>query len=169
MNIECSIDPACPFAWATSRWLTDVVGRRSDATLTLKQMSLAVLNADTIAAGGMSEQMAHHMTTSRLGGRLLAAALADCGLDEDLADALDDERLDEAVDRAHTDAVERYGEPSGTPLVSIDGRTFFGPVITAVPTGDAADELFDAVVVLARSADFAQLQRPRSGPPVLHR
>nr|WP_307851939.1 hypothetical protein [Williamsia sp. CHRR-6] len=95
------------------------------------------------------------------------AALAECGLDPPLADAIDDPALDEAVAGAHAVAVAAYGEPSGTPLVAIDGRTFFGPVITEIPTGDAADDLLDAVAVLARTPAFAQLQRPRSGPPTL--
>lgn len=198
MNIDCYVDPACPFAWATSRWLTDVAGRRDDVTLSLRQMSLAVLNADAIASGDMATGMAHHMQISRAGGRLLAAApdgsfgdlytalgrrvhldhvdvdtdvaraaLEECGLDPDLAAAIDDARHDEAIERAHAAAVAVYGEPSGTPLVSIDGRVFFGPVITEIPTGEAADDLLDALAVVARTPAFAQLQRPRSGPPAL--
>ncbi|MGJ0118838.1 mycothiol-dependent nitroreductase Rv2466c family protein [Williamsia sp. MIQD14] len=198
MHIDCHIDPACPFAWATSRWLADVAGRRDDVTLTLRQMSLAVLNADAIAAGDMDPGMAHHMEVSRAGGRLLAAvpgeafadlyaalgrrihldhaevtsdvaraALTECGLDPDLARAIDDPAHDAAVADAHAEAVAAYGEPSGTPLVTVDGRTFFGPVITEIPMGAAADDLLDALAVVARTPAFAQLQRPRSGPPTL--
>ena len=198
MNIDCYVDPACPFAWATSRWLTDVADRRDDVTLTLRQMSLAVLNADAIATGDMDPGMAHHMEISRGGGRLLAAApdkafadlyaalgrrvhldhadvdtdvartaLEECGLDTTIAAAIDDPAHDAAVADAHAAAVAAYGEPSGTPLVAIDGRTFFGPVITEIPTGDAADGLLDALAVVARTPAFAQLQRPRSGPPTL--
>ena len=198
MHIDCYVDPACPFAWATSRWLTDVAGRHDDVTLTLRQMSLAVLNADAITGGDMDPGMAHHMAVSRAGGRLLAAApddafadlyaslgrrihldhadvdadvaraaLQECGLDLALSAAVDDDRLDPAVAEAHAAAVAAYGEPSGTPLVAVDGRTFFGPVITEIPTGDAADDLLDAVAVIARTPAFAQLQRPRSGPPTL--
>lgn len=198
MNIECFIDPACPFAWATSRWLTDVARRRDGVTLTLRQMSLAVLNAEAIAGDTMDPKMTHHMEVSRSGGRLLAAApvekfadlytalgrqihhdradvdisvarvaLEECGLDPALADAIDDESLDQVVESAHAGAVAAYGEPSGTPLVAVDGRTFFGPVITEIPTGSEADDLFEALVLLARSRSFAQLQRPRSGPPIL--
>lgn len=198
MNIDCYVDPACPFAWATSRWLTDVAARHDDVTLTLRQMSLAVLNADAIASGDMDPGKAHHMKISRAGGRLLAAApddafsalysalgrrihldhadvdtdvartaLEECGLDSTLAAAIDDPAHDAAVADAHAAAVAAYGEPSGTPLVAIDGRTFFGPVITEIPTGDAADDLLDALAVVARTPAFAQLQRPRSGPPTL--
>ena len=51
--------------------------------------------------------------------------------------------------------------------MTIDGNTFFGPVITEIPTGADADALFDAVVTLGRSTAFSQMQRPRSGPPIL--
>ncbi|MFW0789924.1 hypothetical protein [Gordonia sp. CPCC 205333] len=70
MRIDCCVDPACPFAWATFRWLTDVAGRHGGVTLTLRQMSLAVLNADVIAKGDMDPGMAHHMEVSQSGGRL---------------------------------------------------------------------------------------------------
>ncbi|MGZ8177978.1 mycothiol-dependent nitroreductase Rv2466c family protein [Williamsia sp. SKLECPSW1] len=198
MHIDCYVDPACPFAWATSRWLTDVVGRHDDVTLTLRQMSLAVLNAEAVSSGDMDPGMAHHMAVSRAGGRLLAAApaaafadlygalgrrvhlhgsdvdadvaraaLDECGLDPALASAIDDPSHDEEVERAHAAAVDAYGEPSGTPLVAVDGRTFFGPVLTEIPAGEAADDLLDALTVVARTPAFAQLQRPRSGPPTL--
>ncbi|GGF37346.1 mycothiol-dependent nitroreductase Rv2466c family protein [Williamsia phyllosphaerae] len=197
-TVDCYVDPACPFAWATSRWLTDVTEQRDDVTLTLRQMSLATLNAEAIAGGEMDPSMAHHMDTSRTGGRLLASvdpshfaemyaalgrrvhlehlditadaardALTECGLDPGQAAATDDPTLDERVEAAHAHAVRIYGESSGTPIVAIDGRAFFGPVITEIPTDSAAADLFDAVVVLAHSSSFAQMQRPRSGPPTL--
>ncbi len=164
--IDCYVDPACPFAWATSRWLTGIALQRADVTLTLRLMSLATLNADAIAGGEMDSSMTHHMETSRVGGRLLASvdpshfaelyaalgrrvhlehtfinadvalqALAECGLDPDQAAAIDDPTLDEHVKAAHTHATDIYGEPSGTPIVAVDGRAFFGPVITKIPTG----------------------------------
>ncbi|MCX6471851.1 DsbA family protein [Williamsia herbipolensis] len=197
-RIDCYVDPACPFAWATSRWLTDIADQRVDVTVTLRQMSLVTLNAEAIAGGEMDPSMAHHMDTSRAGGRLLASvdpshfaelyaalgrrvhlehvditadvardALTECGLDPGQAAAIDDPTLDERVEAAHAHAVRIYGESSGTPIVAVDGRALFGPVITEIPTGDEAFELFDAVVVLAHSSSFAQMQRPRSGPPTL--
>jgi len=197
-TVDCYVDPACPFAWATSRWLTDIAEQRDDVTLTLRQMSLATLNAEAIAGGEMDPSMALHMDTSRAGGRLLSSvdpshfavlyaalgrrihlehmdittnvardALTECGLDPDQAAAIDDPTLDERVEASHAHAAHIHGESSGTPIVAVDGRAFFGPVITHIPTGDEATELFDAVVVLAHSSAFAQMQRPRSGPPTL--
>ncbi|MDO3111556.1 hypothetical protein P5V45_02105, partial [Mycobacteroides abscessus subsp. massiliense] len=53
------------------------------------------------------------------------------------------------------------GDVGGSPLVQVNGRTFFGPVLTAVPEHDSATALFDAVAALALVPEFAQLQRPR--------
>ncbi len=196
-TIECYIDPACPFAWATSRWLTDVAGRRG-MPLEFKQMSLAVLNADREMTGAHADRM----VTSRRAGRLLAAvadaseeasisaiytalgrrlhcngeelspelaadALVEAGLDPALADALDDPRFDDAVSRAHELSQKSLGSVGGSPITVIDGHAFFGPVLTEVPTGADADKLFDGLLAIADTPAFAQLERPRVGPPAL--
>jgi ADP-ribose pyrophosphatase YjhB (NUDIX family) len=108
-----------------------------------------------------------HLDHADVDSDIARAALDECGLDPALASAIDDPAHDQAVEAAHAAAVAAYGEPSGTPLVAIDGRTFFGPVITEIPTGEAADDLLDALAIVATTPAFAQLQRPRSGPPTL--
>ena len=58
----------------------------------------------------------------------------------------------------------------GTPIVAFDppdGPAFFGPVISRVPRGDAALELFDAVVTLARWPGFSELKRTNRAWPDL--
>src|SRR6478752_8781611 len=42
-DIEFFFDPICPFAWITSRWITDVAPRRG-ATVAWRFISLAVVN-----------------------------------------------------------------------------------------------------------------------------
>jgi hypothetical protein len=53
------------------------------------------------------------------------------------------------------------GDVGGSPLLQINGRTFFGPVLTALPERGNARALFDAVTMLAGVPEFTQLQRPR--------
>lgn len=97
-------------------------------------------------------------------------------LDEDLVDyvlrvvgaqdvsvaALSDSSLDAAVAKSHQRSQDALGDTGGSPLVTIDGRTVFGPVFTAVPAADETLAVFDAVATLVRAPEFSQLNRPRT-------
>ena len=50
----------------------------------------------------------------------------------------------------------------GSPMVTIGGRTLFGPVLTSVPDRHTHRALFDAIAVLANTAAFSQLEGPRA-------
>ena len=88
--------------------------------------------------------------------------LAAAGLPAYLAAALGDRGLD-AVVRAETDeALALTGKDVGTPILHFappDGPAFFGPVISRLPDGDEAEELWEHVVALARFPGFAELKR----------
>lgn len=95
---------------------------------------------------------------------LLAEIVADAGLDPSLVAAADDEHLD-AVLRAETEiALGRTGRDVGTPILTFapgtdDECSLFGPVISSIPRGEKALELWDAVVTLARTPGFAEFKR----------
>jgi hypothetical protein len=91
-------------------------------------------------------------------GPVLAAA----GLPAELAEALDDPRWDETVQAETDEALALTGKDVGTPILQFgppDGPAFFGPVISRLPRGDEAEELWDHVVALARFPGFAELKR----------
>ncbi|GAJ86070.1 hypothetical protein NBRGN_104_00380 [Nocardia brasiliensis NBRC 14402] len=70
--------------------------------------------------------------------------------------------FDDAVRRSHRQAVAAVGPDVGTPIIEIDGAAVFGPVLSAVPRGRRAVQLFDAVTVLAACPAFAELKRART-------
>jgi hypothetical protein len=54
----------------------------------------------------------------------------------------------------------------GTPVVHVDGRAFFGPVVSPIPRGEAAGRLWDGVLLVTGTEGFFELERTRTGRPV---
>lgn len=61
------------------------------------------------------------------------------------------------------------GGRGGSPIIAIDGHGFFGPVLTRIPDVEKGAALLDALIIAARTPEFAALQRPYSGPPTTER
>jgi hypothetical protein len=97
----------------------------------------------------------------------IEAALAEAGLPADLADAMDDSAgYDEALRASHADGMDRVGYEVGTPVISVDGASFFGPVVSPIPRGDAAARLWDGVLLVAGTDGFFELKRSRTRDPI---
>ena len=96
----------------------------------------------------------------------IEAALDEAGLPTDLADAMDDPGYDEALRASHHDGMDRVGYEVGTPVISVDGISFFGPVISPIPRGDDAGRLWDGVLLVAGSDGFFELKRSRTRDPI---
>ena len=95
---------------------------------------------------------------------LVAEVVVAAGLPVALADAAADEAWDAVLRDESTTALRRTGRDVGTPILTFDPDTdressFFGPVISNVPRGDAAVQLWDAVRTLAATKGFAELKR----------
>jgi protein-disulfide isomerase-like protein with CxxC motif len=190
-NADFWFDPACPFAWITSRWILEVEKVR-DISVTWHIMSLAYLNQDK----DISDEYREFLTTAwqpvrvlmaaeqkygkeallplytAMGTRIhlekqdkdramIEAALADAGLDVDLADAMDDASYDEAIAKSHHLGMDQVGNEVGTPTIAFEGSAFFGPVLTKAPRGEEAGVLWDASVVIAGYPHFHELKRSR--------
>jgi Mycothiol-dependent nitroreductase Rv2466c len=102
--------------------------------------------------------------------RMLEPLLRAAGLPADLADALDDETLDDEI-RAETDeALALTGRDVGTPILHFQppgGTAFFGPVISRLPSPDDAASLWDHVIALAAFPGFAEIKRSLRERPQL--
>ena len=96
----------------------------------------------------------------------IEAALADAGLPAELANAMDSTEYDEAVRASHADGIERVGYEVGTPVISVNGASIFGPVVTPIPRGEAAARLWDGVLLVTGTDGFFELKRSRTRDPI---
>ena len=94
------------------------------------------------------------------------AALAEVGLPAELADAMDSTEYDDAVRASHADGIERVGYEVGTPVISVNGASIFGPVVTPIPRGEAAARLWDGVLLVTGTDGFFELKRSRTRDPI---
>ncbi len=94
------------------------------------------------------------------------AALAEAGLPADLADAAESTEYDEALRLSHKDGMDRVGYEVGTPVISVNGLSVFGPVVSPIPRGEAAARLWDGVLLIAGTDGFFELKRSRTRDPV---
>jgi len=195
VTVDVWFDAVCPYTWVTTRWLGEAAARRpvelrwhlmSLAVLNAgKDMGEeeAAEMADSRAAGRLLAAVEQEQSGELLAGAYAAlgeryhrraqpmsretaeAALAECGADPTLAAAMDDSSYDTFVERSHEQGQRALGGTGGSPIVSVDGTAFFGPVLMSIPGPDEAVALFDAVATLGHSGAFFQIERPRSGAP----
>ena len=188
---EFWFDPLCPFAWITSRWMLEVEQVRDvSVTWHVMSLAVLNEDRDInedyrkfletawapvrvlIAA-----EQAHgnevllplytaignrkHLEQRDVDHALILEALAEVGLPAELADAMHSADYDEAVRKSHQGAMDLVGTDVGTPTIGVDGRGFFGPVVTRAPKGEDAGRMWDAAVTLSAYPEFYELKRTR--------
>ena len=191
-HLDLWVDPACPWAWITSRWLLEAREVR-DFDVDFHVMSLAVLNEGNekyakyldrligpvrvlIAAeqrhGNQVVEplysamgLRHHVGGEKEWSVVIAQALADVGLEADLAEAAESTDYDEALRTSHHQGMGPVGYEVGTPVIHVDGAAIFGPVVTPAPKGEAAGRLFDGVLLVLKTPGFYELKRSRLDEP----
>jgi len=96
---------------------------------------------------------------------LIAEAVDEVGLPAEVAKAAASEEFDDLVRASHAEGIGLVGDDVGTPIISFEGTSIFGPVVTPAPKGEAAGRLWDGVVLVTRTPGFYELKRSRDQRP----
>ena len=191
-SAEFWFDPACPFAWITSRWILEVEKVR-DVEVTWRIMSLAYLNQDkdipddyrqmlstawqpVRVCQAVDEQFGQeklaalytalgtrrHVQKKEYTREVIEEALAEAGLPAELADAMDDSSYDDAIKKSHHLGMDQVGNDVGTPTIAMNGSAFFGPVISKAPKGEEAGKLWDGFQLVTAYPYVYELKRART-------
>ena len=100
----------------------------------------------------------------------LEEILQTCGFPTILAASAEDDIWDKDIEADMAQAIAKAGTDVGVPLIVFDGGKgpgFFGPVFSPAPTGKAAVELWDAIIIVGRTPGFFELKRTREIGPIL--
>lgn len=96
----------------------------------------------------------------------LVEALEEVGLPASLIEAARSDARDDRIRQMQRAVVDLVGDEVGTPVITVAGSSFFGPVISPAPAGEEAGALFDGVVAVASYPGFFELKRSRTVGPI---
>ena len=195
-SVEMWFDPVCPWAWMTSRWLMEVERVRDvEVTWSVMSLSVlnegrelpegyrdmmdrswAPVRVIIAAVHDHGQEVVKPLydamgTRIHLDGeedylKVAASALDDVGLPPELLGFADSTKVDNALRTSHQRAMDLVGDDVGTPVICVDGISFFGPVVSPAPTGDDAGRLWDGCLLVAGIPGFFEIKRTRTVRPI---
>ena len=195
-SAEFWFDPVCPWAWMTSRWILEVekvrdisvqwnlfslahLNRDKDLPEEYKSRLIRSWQSTRVIAAAQKENGSSitlplytaissriHLKKMDVGVVLFEDALTEVGLNPALAQAMSDESFNAAIIESHDRGIALVGNDVGTPIISVGGAAFFGPVISPAPKGEEAGKLWDGVVGVASYPGFFEIKRSRTVGPV---
>lgn len=189
-------DPLCPWAWIASRWMLEVrrvrpvdvdwhvmslayLNEGRDLPEDYRKLLEGAWGPVRVVTAAISEHggaVAEPLYTA-LGTRFhdrgqpqepatVVEALEEVGLPVSLAAAADDPGWDDAIRASHHAGMDQVGMDVGTPVISVEGVAFFGPVLSPIPRGEDAGKLWDGVLLVAGTDGFFELKRTRTRDPI---
>jgi len=195
-SAEMWFDPICPWAWMTSRWLMEVERVRPvEVTWSVMSLSVLNADREmpeeyrsmmdrawgpvrvvVAAAREHGPKVIKPLydamgTRIHLGGekdylQVIVPALQEVGLPADLLRFATSTEVDDDLRASHDRGIALVGEDVGTPVVSVGGVVFFGPVVSPAPRGEAAGRLWDGCLLVAGTPGFFELKRTRTVEPI---
>jgi len=198
-RVAIYVDPSCPWAWLTSRWLREASQVRP-LQVEWKLFSLVEVNRGVEEGRAKEAHAASHaaMRVMALARRLkgqdaierlytalgearhergdslaeegvVRAALSQAGLDPGLHAQALTDPQTDEDVLAEHKQVVEAHQAFGVPTLVVNGSAIFGPIVRTVPRGQAAGELWDHVAWLMRQGEFFELKRERTGQPDIGR
>lgn len=192
---EFWFDPVCPWAWMTSRWMGEVAQiRLVDVTWSVMSLAVlnegrelspdyralmdrgwgpprVVTAAAELHGPEVTKPLydaigtAIHPDGVKDFDEAIEIGLDKVGLPADLAKYASSDEYDTQMRASTQRALDLVGDDVGTPVISVDGVSFFGPVVTPAPKGEAAGRLWDGCVLVASTPGFFELKRSRTAGP----